>query len=317
MADDQFQYIKLPDGSYGKFSASATDDQIRGVILANFPQVGAKREVPATGTIGVDRTPYFQKVENDVRHGGQSTIVGRVMHAIGAQPLGDQSNPITDTLTGPINVAQGVAQLPSKPLQGVGNIVSGALKTATVPLAFVGNAPGAAEVAMGKTIPSVAKEQAAQKFSEVMQAVGSRPVDIGEAGNVALKAQELASRGGSMPKVIRDFVRRATDPTQGPMSYQEARDFYSNATRLSADEFNRLTPVMRAKVSEFTAALGRGISRTAEQGGQGERLSQAMSQYRYGAQGQKAVNAAIKYGGTALLGDVLARALISRFSSIR
>jgi hypothetical protein len=36
MADD-YQYIKLPDGSYGKFSANATDDAIRTAILKDFP----------------------------------------------------------------------------------------------------------------------------------------------------------------------------------------------------------------------------------------------------------------------------------------
>jgi hypothetical protein len=36
-AQDQFQYIKLPDGSYGKFAANAGDDVIRGAIQKDFP----------------------------------------------------------------------------------------------------------------------------------------------------------------------------------------------------------------------------------------------------------------------------------------
>lgn len=36
-APDQFQYVKLPDGSYGKFAANATDDQIRTQITKDFP----------------------------------------------------------------------------------------------------------------------------------------------------------------------------------------------------------------------------------------------------------------------------------------
>ena len=43
--------------------------------------------------------------------------------------------------------------------------------------------------------------------------------------------------GGTMPKVLRDFIKRTTDPNQGPLTYEEARQFYSNAsTRLSAEE---------------------------------------------------------------------------------
>lgn len=33
----QFQYIKLPDGSYGKFASDATDDVIKGAIQKDFP----------------------------------------------------------------------------------------------------------------------------------------------------------------------------------------------------------------------------------------------------------------------------------------
>lgn len=34
---DQFQYIKLPDGSYGKFAADASDATIRGAVEKDFP----------------------------------------------------------------------------------------------------------------------------------------------------------------------------------------------------------------------------------------------------------------------------------------
>ena len=34
---DQYQYIKLPDGSYGKFASGASDDEIRGHIQQDFP----------------------------------------------------------------------------------------------------------------------------------------------------------------------------------------------------------------------------------------------------------------------------------------
>ena len=44
---DQFQYVKLPDGSYGKFAANATDAQIRAQVAKNFPNA-YKTTQPAT-----------------------------------------------------------------------------------------------------------------------------------------------------------------------------------------------------------------------------------------------------------------------------
>jgi hypothetical protein len=43
---DQFQYIKLPDGSYGKFRADASDDVIKGAISKDFPD--AFKTAPTT-----------------------------------------------------------------------------------------------------------------------------------------------------------------------------------------------------------------------------------------------------------------------------
>jgi hypothetical protein len=43
---DQFQYIKLPDGSYGKFRADASDEQIRGAVSKDFPDVFKPKAAP-------------------------------------------------------------------------------------------------------------------------------------------------------------------------------------------------------------------------------------------------------------------------------
>lgn len=41
---DQFQYVKLPDGSYGKFSANAPDDVIKQAIAKDFPSAFAPQD---------------------------------------------------------------------------------------------------------------------------------------------------------------------------------------------------------------------------------------------------------------------------------
>lgn len=299
------------DNTFASLSDADTTQFIARMSATNFQ---SSQRNDSNATISAGSGPFWERVQNDLRYGGTSTPIGRAAKAIGVQPFGEKSdNPITQTLLGPAKVGQGIAETPKHPIMGPVHAVGGLLDTANIPLAFAANAPGVAEKVFGATIPPVAKEQAAQKFSQVMSAAGNQPVNIAEAGNIALRSQELAQSGGSMPKVIRDFLRRASDPEKGPITYAEARDFYSNATRLSADEFNRLTPVMKAQVGKFTNALGRGIYGAAESVGQGEQYARAMSQYRFGAQGTKVMKSAVKYGTAAIVGDYLARALLNRF----
>jgi hypothetical protein len=126
-------------------------------------------------------------------------------------------------------------------------------------------------------IPSMAR--AGVRFQEVMGAAKNVPVNVSDPGNVALRIQQLAERGGSMPKVARDFLRRVTDPTKPSMTYEEARDFYHNISRLSADEFNRLTPVMKREVGNLRVALNRSIEGAAQQAGKLAEYRAAMAEY--------------------------------------
>jgi len=127
-------------------------------------------------------------------------------------------------------------------------------------------------------LPNAAR--AGQAFQTAKAAAGDVPIDVTAPGNTALKIQQMAESGGSQPKVIRDFVRRTTDPAKGPMTYSEARDFYSNASRLSVDETNRLTPAMKRQVGQFTRDLGKSVQGAADQAGVGKEYSGAMKEYR-------------------------------------
>lgn len=148
-------------------------------------------------------------------------------------------------------------------------------------------------------LPSTAR--AGAKFQSVMGAAKAVPIDITETGNVALRIQQLAERGGSMPKVVRDFLRRATDPNKPPIAYEEARDFASNISRLSADEFKRLTPVVRREVGNLRAALDRALTSAASSVGKGDEYAAAMKEYRRAAQGRDVANTAMKYGKKAAI----------------
>lgn len=148
--------------------------------------------------------------------------------------------------------------------------------------------------AVKAALPSTAK--AGAKFETVMRHAHSMPVDVNQAGDVALRIQELAERGSSMPMVVRKFLKRITDPAQGDLTYKEARDFASNISRLSADEYQRLTPVVKREVGNLREALNAAIQRTADAAGKGHDYRSAMQEYRRAAQLESGVEAAKKYG---------------------
>lgn len=138
-------------------------------------------------------------------------------------------------------------------------------------------------VGAAEAIPTAAK--AGAKFEEVAQAVGKHPVEMTNDLNRSLtRIQQLAERGGAGsnlgPPPVRKFFLRITDPEKPPITYEEARDFYSNLSRLSRDEMNRLTPVMQRAVGQFTRDLGQAIADTAGRGGKLAEYQKAMSTYR-------------------------------------
>ena len=166
-------------------------------------------------------------------------------------------------------------------------------------------AEAAIPVGMGaKAFPTAAK--AGAKFEGVMKAAHARPVDISKAGDVALRIQELADRGSSMPMVVRKFLKRVTDPAQGDLTYKEGRDFYHNISRLSADEAQRLTPVVRREVTALRVALNQALERTASGVGKGKDYTDAMTQYRRAARvrefGEAAADAGKKAAITGAIG---------------
>lgn len=142
-----------------------------------------------------------------------------------------------------------------------------------------------------EAVPSVAK--AGAKFQSVMGAARNMAVDITEPGNVALRIQQLADRGGSMPMAVRKFLGRITDPEKGPMTYEEARDFASNISRLSVNEFGRLTPVVAREVADMRVALNKAVAQTANRAGKGKEYADAMNEYAKAMKLKSAVNEAI------------------------
>jgi hypothetical protein len=126
-------------------------------------------------------------------------------------------------------------------------------------------------------VPRAAR--AADALSQVEQAAGNIPIDpIGPAG-VAYQTQKLVKSGGHPVKVIDDFLDRVTDPTQPPLTFSDARHFYTNATRLSTGEAQTLTRPMLRQVADFRAALHSSLARAADQVGMGDLYNSALKEY--------------------------------------
>jgi len=192
---------------------------------------------------------------------------------------------------GPIHAAQGVAETPEHPIRGPLKAVGGALEAMTIPAAFVG--PEVVGEKIPGMIPSV--ERAGQAAERVLAVTKGKPVSVSGAGNVALEIDKMAQSGGSMPKVIRDFLRRTTDPEKGPLTYEEARAFYQNATRLSVDEMNRLTPNAKRLVGKFTHELGQSISQTTAESGALKDYQSFMREYHSAMKMRRQIDALKKW----------------------
>lgn len=144
----------------------------------------------------------------------------------------------------------------------------------------------AAEIALpvlkgASAIPRTARAGAA--LQDVMAAAKSVPLDLAAPGNSALRIQQLAGRGGTEPRMVRQFVARVTDPSKAPMNFEEGRDFYSNLSRLSGDEFNRLTGPIKREVGNLRTALNDSLKGAADTVGKGEKYAKGMDEYRRAA----------------------------------
>lgn len=188
-----------------------------------------------------------------------------------------------------------------------------------------GGAETLAELAapVGEGVEAFPKvSRAAGKFQQVMAAAKDVPVDVEAPGQVALRIQQLADRGASMPQAVRKYLLRATDPTKDAPTYEEIRDFASNISRLSANETQRLTPVVGREVANLRVALNKAAGDAAAKVGQLENYQSAMKAYAQAMKVRDAIGAAwmgakksVPYIGAAGAGEWLSKQIRDLLSS--
>ncbi len=131
---------------------------------------------------------------------------------------------------------------------------------------------------LARGLPSA--ERAGAGLARARLAGAQIPVDLSGASVPALRAQELATRGGTPPKVINDFLQRIPVHHSEPMMFPEARDFYSQGQRLAFDEARNLkgTP-MGHELGELVKSLGTANQEAATRGGFGPEFAGHMKEY--------------------------------------
>lgn len=305
-----------PDGSDYEFPAGTTKDTA--ITYFRSKSAPAKQGyTPQSGDANISASPtgagaWLNNLESDFRYGTDRTMPGRMLKAMGAQGInvGSQAGAADSTLAtpvlGPIHAAQGIAETPDHPIRGPLKTLGGALETMTLPASFV-----APEANMGlDKIPS--RDAAGKVLGQVKDAIGDNPVNIQNVIDAAKKAQQFSSRGGGpVPDVIKKFMARIGKSTfpyasdSAPLTFEEARDFYSNATsKLTADEAQKLKPIMLKHLAEFTNELGGNVQQVADSAGYGDQFSGAMKEFRRASQLVSGAKAAAKLavGGSALGG---------------
>ena len=291
--------MKLPDGSYGKFRAGATDSLIRSTIEKEYPSAYAPKE--QFGTNAVSKATGIGPRES---HGPLIDTIDKAREWLETKATtGSQSKAgefMESAPLGALRVARGGAEVATpgqSTWQGAKDIVGGGLQAATMPGLVM--APEGAEAAAG-AIPTTAK--AGKKFEEVMGAARNVPIEPGPSTEAAMRGKQLFQRGSSsLPRILRSFIQRTSDPEAPPITYEEARDFYSNA-RLSMTEYLRNNPKMWRQVTIFKNALGQAIQEAATQAGKGAEYKSAMTEYRRAKVLQNLIQKAAALGIPAVLG---------------
>lgn len=233
---------------------------------------------------------WTDNVMNDIKYGTDVTGVGTVLKKMGAHGVYN-GNPeaVGDFMAslplGVLRATKGGAEVTQsgKTWQGTKDIVGGTAQALTIPSAFMGGPAAetgaeAAGAATSKVFGNV--EKAGQLFNEVAAAAKDQPIELSDEVYDALKnIKQLADAGAKgTPRVASKLANRLNNVDE-ELYWDEARRFYSNISRLSANEYGSMNPQMQRAVGQLGHALGDVLNDTAAVAGKGDQYAQAMQLY--------------------------------------
>lgn len=149
----------------------------------------------------------------------------------------------------------------------------------------------------GAIVPNA--ERAGVAMNRITSAAKDIKVPLYDANAAALRAKEIADAGTSLPKPVSNFLRRVLNPDKPPVSLEEARDFYTNISKLTGKEWSEFNGPMKRQVATFAKALGDNIEQAlnASKPGEGTALRGAMDEYHNAMLLKSMGGKALKIGG--------------------
>lgn len=171
-----------------------------------------------------------------------------------------------------------------------------------------------AETVAGKLVPSVMKANAGRIFESVAQDAGNVPVVLKNSQEAAVRLMEL-QRTSNLGPVVNKFLNRITKPNAPPLTYNEARDFYSALGDLAWSDKMTIRPGVRYVMKNLATGLKQDIGDAAESVGRAGDYYSALGNYARAQHlktayltlaGSVGAWAAKKYQAMTSLADVLA-----------
>lgn len=148
-------------------------------------------------------------------------------------------------------------------------------KTGEVALPFVLGGSSAVQGA-GELLPSA--ERAGATLDSVLSKAKDVPVTLNKAADAATELMDW-QRKTQLGPTINKFLNRITSPSQGPMNYEEARQWYQVLGKLSADETSKLPNVVQRSLKSMVSGLKQDIGDAAATVGEGEQYASGMGEY--------------------------------------
>lgn len=181
----------------------------------------------------------------------------------------------------------------------------------------VGEGAGQVLSPIAKWIAS-SKGSGARLLQAALDKAGSAPVELSpETNKIMEQIMQQDRSGNTAPKVVKDLLARVgPNPTApanaepGPLTYGEARNFQSNASRLSSGEAMNAKGSMKSLMAQFSKSLSGDVQAAADSAGAGDIHRAGMQQYAAASSRNQAASVAGKAalgltaGGGGVLGAI-------------
>jgi hypothetical protein len=258
-----------PEGPWSKYAAAAPEAPAEAPAVTTN-KIGAK---PQPEGLAGKAEQWFSDLGEDIRKGGDRTIVGRGLQALGAQPTNNGQGQgagdfMLSPLLGPARALEGSAQIGQKDKnwQGVKNVFGGTLDAAQIPASFIAPEAAPAAEAVADVTKAALKPTAkmADRVIETLSKTASKEGFAFEAKSVpeafSSLTDQFISRAKAAYKALDTAVNGELQPVLDKISdTKKAAKVQSN---LDPEKSGQLIK----QVEELTARKTEIIARAAQNG---------------------------------------------------